>query len=151
MSTVQQPPDAVHLDNSSPIWLQLVAEFSQRIATGRWGPGAKVAGVRELAAELGVNPNTVQRSLAELDRQALSYTERTSGRYVTRDTERIGQLRSELVGEIAADFVARATRIGINRDVALELIEQHWPEPPPHPSSGSSTRPQADTAETEGR
>ncbi|HIW66539.1 MAG TPA: GntR family transcriptional regulator, partial [Candidatus Dietzia merdigallinarum] len=48
----------MQFDNSSPIWTQLVAEFSRRIVTGDWAPGEKMPGVRELAADLGVNPNT---------------------------------------------------------------------------------------------
>ena len=73
----------MEFDATRPIWLQLVAEFSRRIAVGLWPPGHRIPGVRDLAAELNVNPNTVQRSLAELERQSLCYTDRTAGRYVT--------------------------------------------------------------------
>ena len=58
-------------DASRPIWLQLREEFTRRIVIGRWAPGKQIPGVRELAVELGVNPNTVQRTLAELERDGL--------------------------------------------------------------------------------
>src|SRR5690625_7478013 len=97
----------MEFDTSSPIWGQLVAEFSRRIVTGQWAPGGRIAGVRELAAELGVNPNTVQRALAELERQELCRTERSAGRYVTTDTARIDALR-DVIDECSDDeFVRR--------------------------------------------
>ena len=70
-------------DASRPIWLQLREEFTRRIVIGRWAPGKQIPGVRELAVELGVNPNTVQRTLAELERDGLCRSERAVGRFVT--------------------------------------------------------------------
>ena len=66
-------------DASRPIWLQLREEFTRRIVIGRWAPGKQIPGVRELAVELGVNPNTVQRTLAELERDGLCRSERAVG------------------------------------------------------------------------
>ena len=68
-------------DASRPIWLQLREEFTRRIVIGRWAPGKQIPGVRELAVELGVNPNTVQRTLAELERDGLCRSERAVGRF----------------------------------------------------------------------
>jgi len=71
----------VDFDASRPIWLQLREEFTRRIVIGRWAPGKQIPGVRELAVELGVNPNTVQRTLAELERDGLCRSERAVGRF----------------------------------------------------------------------
>lgn len=116
----------MEFDTSSPIWGQLVAEFSRRIVTGEWPPGARIAGVRDLASELGVNPNTTQRALAELERQELCRSERTAGRFVTSDEERIDTLRAELAQGAADDFVRRARGLGMRPDQARELIEERW-------------------------
>ena len=116
----------MEFDTSSPIWGQLVAEFSRRIVTGQWPPGGRIAGVRELAAELGVNPNTVQRALAELERQELCRSERTAGRFVTTDADRIDALRAELAEGAADDFVRRARGLGMAADQARRLIEERW-------------------------
>ena len=56
------------LDDSRPIWIQLVDDFRMRIVTGIWPAGTRIPSVRDLATQAGVNPNTVQRALAELDR-----------------------------------------------------------------------------------
>lgn len=116
----------MQFDNSAAIWVQLVHEFSRRIVVGVWAPGARIAGVRELAAELGVNPNTAQRALAELERDGLCRSERTTGRFVTSDQARIDALRSQLAGSAADDYIARAQGFGMDRDQARQLIEERW-------------------------
>lgn len=113
-------------DASSPIWLQLVAEFSRRISVGVWPSGSRLPGVRDLAAELGVNPNTVQRALAELDRQGVTYSERTSGRFVTDDQQKITDLRNQQAAAGADDFIARCAGLGISSDQARQLIADRW-------------------------
>lgn len=113
-------------NNASPIWLQLVTEFSRRIVVGQWPPGERIAGVRELALELKVNPNTVQRALAELERQGLCRSERTSGRFVTDDARRVNTLRRELVAQAADDYVRRGRGFGIELADATDLLRERW-------------------------
>lgn len=115
-------------DSSQPIWLQLCEEFSRNIATGIWPEGSRVPGVRDLAAELGVNPNTVQRSLAELDRDGLCRVERASGRFVTDDTDRINQVRRMLGSTAANEFITRAKGLGMELNEASQLIADQWKE-----------------------
>jgi DNA-binding transcriptional regulator YhcF (GntR family) len=79
----------MEFDTSSPIWVQLVGDFSRRIVTGEWPAGGRIPGVREIAVDVGVNPNTVQRALAEMEREGLCRSERTAGRFVTDDMQRI--------------------------------------------------------------
>lgn len=116
----------MQFDSSLPIWLQLVTEFSRRIVVGRWPAGARLPGVRGLAAELGVNPNTIQRALSELEREGLCRAERTSGRFVTEDTDRIDQLRAELAEGAADDFIDRARGFGMGRSQAQQLLTERW-------------------------
>ena len=72
-------------DNDKPIYLQLVEELKLKIISNELSAGSKLPSVREFAAEAGVNPNTMQRALAELEGQQLVFTKRTSGRFVTED------------------------------------------------------------------
>lgn len=116
----------MQFDNSSPIWLQLVAEFGRKIVANEWPSGHRIPGVRELATELGVNPNTVQRALAELERQELCFTERTAGRFVTSDEQRIASARRDLAAEATTEFIARVRGMGIDESAALDLIKTHW-------------------------
>lgn len=125
-------------DNSRPIWLQIVDEFSRRIAVGEWGPGERLAGVRELALGLGVNPNTLQRSFAELERDGLVRVERAAGRYVTDDPGAVRALRQRLAGAAADEFIRRACGYGMSLAEAQRLIEGRWTDDndPDHETAG---------------
>lgn len=116
----------MEFDASVPIWLQLQGEFTRRIITGQWGTGQRIPGVRELATELRVNPNTVQRALAELDREGLSRSERTSGRFVTDSAELIRQARATLAADAAREFAELAKGLGLSLDTAVGLLSDGW-------------------------
>ncbi|MCL2317406.1 MAG: GntR family transcriptional regulator [Actinomycetia bacterium] len=113
-------------DEDKPIWLQLVEEFSRRIASGSWAPGAKVGSVRELAAEFGVNPNTVQRALTHLDESGLTTTERTVGRFVTSDPSHVDAMRSQAATRFVDDLVAALRGLGLTYAEAATLLIDRW-------------------------
>ena len=99
-------------DNNLPIYLQIVNYLSMEIASGKIQPGEKLPSVRDLASQASVNPNTVQKALAELGRYELCYTERTSGRYVTCNVEVIASARSRLADMYTKDYLDRMHMIG---------------------------------------
>ena len=83
--------------------------------------------MRDLAAAAGVNPNTMQRALAQLEAEGLVRTERTNGRFVTEDTELIEQLRAEAARNMAAEFLEKMRSIGYTPQQTTELLER-WNE-----------------------
>ena len=93
------------------------------IAAGALSPGERLPSVRDLATEAGVNPNTMQRALQELERQGLVYSQRTSGRFVTEDREMIEAAKSALAAEQVRSFLDAMARLGYMRDDILRLIE----------------------------
>lgn len=116
----------MQIDDSRPIWAQLVDEFRRRIAAGEWATGVKVPSVRELALELGVNPNTVQKALGEVDRLGLTTTERTAGRFVTSDQASVSDARTELAAATADSFVHSVTGLGMGLREATGLLSSRW-------------------------
>ena len=112
-------------DASRPIYAQLVERLKARILAGTYPPGGHLDSVRDLAAAAGVNPNTMQRALAQLESEGLVRTERTSGRYVTEDTNLIEQLRAAAAHDIAAVFLEKMRSIGYTPEKAAALLE-HW-------------------------
>ena len=72
-----------------PIYAQLMQRIKQGIVSGDLPPGSRLPSVRELATEAGVNPNTMQRALQELEREGMVYSQRTAGRFVTEDEKAI--------------------------------------------------------------
>ncbi len=119
----------MEFDATKAIWVQMVTEFSRRIATGEWAPGARIDSVRELAAELGVNPNTVQRALGELDRLGLTVAERTAGRFVTTDESLVHSTRLTLATTSVDDFVTQMRGLGVTEPEAIDLLVERWATP----------------------
>lgn len=111
-----------------PIYLQIMEEIKRQIVSGEKKPGSKVESVRELAQTMGVNPNTMQRAFAELEREGLMYTERTSGRYITTDDKLIREIREESVNKIIDEFIELMQKSGFNKEDILNLIEKHLGE-----------------------
>lgn len=99
-----------------PIYTQIIDQMTMRIASGAYAPGEKLPSVRDLAMDAGVNPNTMQRALAELERRELVFTERTSGRFVTKDNEVLMKLHEELARRYFDEFAGKLRRIGMSAD-----------------------------------
>lgn len=108
-----------------PIYTQIVAEFKRRIFSRELLPGGKVLPVRELALEMGVNPNTLQRAMSELEREGLLYTERTAGRFVTTDSELIATLREELIATVVEGFWKELNALGCSAEEIGDLMQEN--------------------------
>ena len=107
-----------------PIYAQLMEQIKRRIITGIYPPGEKMPSVRELAAEASVNPNTMQRAFAQLEQEGLLYTQRTSGRFVTEDQQRILEMKTEMADELAKRFLEDMEQLGYNCRQAIEVLER---------------------------
>ena len=113
-----------NLDNNRPIYLQLVERIQMDIVSGVYHAGDKLPSVRELAADAAVNPNTMQKAFTELERSGLVYTQRTNGRYITEDQERISRVREELARECTQSYLSNIRRLGYEREQALALAQK---------------------------
>ena len=106
-----------------PIYAQLMDTLKRRIVTGRYLPGEKLPSVRELAAEAGINPNTVQRAFSELEREGLIYTQRATGKYVTENTDDIKSARRSLARTQVADFLRAMQSLGFSVGDVIVLLQ----------------------------
>ena len=106
-----------------PIYSQLVAQIKLAIVSGVYLPGERLAPVRELAMDAGVNPNTMQRALQELEREGMVYTQRTSGRFVTEDTTVIESAKKLLAEREIKSFLAQMGRLGYPKEEIVSLLE----------------------------
>lgn len=111
-----------NISGDRPIYQQLIGQLTERIVSGIFPAGAKMPSVRDLAAEAGVNPNTMQRALADLERDGLLYTQRTSGRFVTEDNQMIGEIRKRLAQARIEDFLSGMQLIGFSREETMRLL-----------------------------
>ena len=120
---------AWNLDSDRPIYAQLLERIQLQIVSGTYGPGDKLPSVRELAAEASVNPNTMQKAFAELERSGLIVTKRTSGRFVTEDKDMITQIRTQLSKEEALSFIEQMKELGFEKNDILALLSAVAEEP----------------------
>ena len=109
------------LQSSRPIWMQLAETLSRRIVTGVYPPGSRFPAVRELAAEAGVNPNTMQRAITQLESAGLVATNRTSGRSVTEDVGVLDTMRAQLANDRTEQFFTDMKELGYTRAEAADL------------------------------
>ncbi len=106
-----------------PIYAQLMDTLKRRIITGRYLPGEKLPSVRELAAEAGINPNTVQRAFSELEREGLIYTQRATGKYVTDNADEIKAARQALAKTQVAGFLSNMQSLGYSVGDVIVLLQ----------------------------
>ena len=114
--------------NDQPIYTQLTVRLSQAIITGEFQPGERLPSVRDLAVETGVNPNTMQRALAELEREGLVYSQRTAGRFVTENVHMIENAKFRLADRCVEEFLAEMAKLGCGREEVIRLLQERREE-----------------------
>ncbi len=113
---------AWELKSDRSIYLQLMEYIQRRIISGDYEPGEKLPSVRDLAAQAEVNPNTMQKALAELERGGLVYTNRTSGRYITEDVGLIKETKHRLAKQHIESFIEMMEQLGFEKREIISLF-----------------------------
>ena len=116
------------LNSDRPIYTQILEKIQTRIISGIYKPGEKLPSVRELAAEASVNPNTMQKAFAELERSGLILTQRNSGRTVTEDTEMIDRIQTQMALAQVKTFFNNMKELGYTEDKILALVKKAMEE-----------------------
>jgi DNA-binding transcriptional regulator YhcF (GntR family) len=116
-------------DTGTPIYLQIIQRIRQKIVSGEWSPGDRVPPVRDLALGFGVNPNTMQRSLSELERDGFVYSERTAGRFITNDAGLINKARDTMAQEIVRAFINEMSKMGYTGAQIRQQLETVLAQP----------------------
>ncbi len=114
--------------NDLPIYSQLVDFLTRGIVSGHYAPGERLPSVRDLALQAGVNPNTMQRAFAELERQELVTSARTAGRFVTEDADRIRRAREELAHQQVTEFLKNMQLLGFSNEESRTLLNSYETE-----------------------
>lgn len=111
-----------NLDDSRPIWPQLKEQLLREIIAGRYPMGGPFPTVRDLAEDAGVNRNTMQRAMADLEAEGFLITNRTAGRVVTTDEELIGEMKQKLAEQNIKKFIEEMAAIGYSAEDVIEMI-----------------------------
>ena len=116
------------LKSDRPIYTQILEEMKKRIISGYYQPGDKLLAVRELAQEAKVNPNTMQKAMTELEREKLVFTVRTTGRYITEDTELITKTKKEFAASHVENYYMQMKALGFDKSEMIEMLSSYEEE-----------------------
>lgn len=112
-----------NFDNDRAIYSQIIEHMKNFIVSNEVTAGEKLPSVRELASQAGVNPNTMQRALSELESAGLVYSNRTSGRFITEDENIIHNLKTEIANKNIQSFLINMEKIGYGKEETIVLIK----------------------------
>ena len=113
---------AWQFSSNRPIYQQIVDEIELRILNGTYEMGMRLPSVRDLAVLAAVNPNTMQRALAELEEMGLVTTQRNTGRTVTTDETAVSRARDVKADLLAETFMMQMQSLGLGRKEVLERL-----------------------------
>lgn len=116
-----------NLDKSRPICPQICEQISVLIASGEIAPSQKLMSVREVALTAGVNPNTVQKAFEQLERQGLIYSVRSSGWFVSDNTEMAGEEVRKLIEGKTRTYFDEMRKLGCSTEEIKKTVKE-WNE-----------------------
>ncbi len=108
--------------NQTPIYIQIIDNIKKDIVKGVYKVGEKIPSVRDFSAKYEVNPNTIVKALNELEDEGLILTDRTNGKFVTKDEEVIIKLKEQSVLDVKNKFFKELEDLGIDKQTAIKLI-----------------------------
>lgn len=116
---------AWNFDEKSPIYLQIANRVKLQIVSNEITTGSQLPTVRDLSEIAGVNPNTMQRAFASLEAEGMVFSNRTAGRYVTKDEDLIIQARQELAQSELTQFISNMKKMGFsNEEIVTEVASR---------------------------
>ena len=110
-------------DNNIPIYIQLVEQLKIYIISGKLKLGDRLPSVRDLALQTKVNPNTMQKALAELEELGLIYTERTNGKFVTDNKKLIDKYKKQYADELSKKYFLSMESIGFSKSEVIDYLK----------------------------
>ena len=116
-------------NNGIPLYVQLQQQLQQRILTGQLARGKQLPSVRELSAELGVNPLTIAKVYQLLEREGFVETRRGLGTYVSHQSPALKiEARRRQIGPALEQLVTEALHLGLNEAEIQSLLSEKFRE-----------------------
>jgi GntR family transcriptional regulator len=108
----------MEFQNGKSIFLQIADTITEKVVSGEFPAGEKIPSVRELAAAMGVNPNTVMRTYSELQAMNIIENQRGIGYFVNPGAKTIilKDKKQEFFNKVLPEFLKQAALLGISAD-----------------------------------
>ncbi len=108
-----------------PIYEQIVERLKELVLRGCLEPDSQLPSVRNLAIELSINPNTIQRAYSELERQGYIYSIKGKGNFIAINDRLVEQKQNEIL-EAVSRLVDAAKGIGITEDQFVNRVNESY-------------------------
>jgi len=118
----------IEFNDKTPIYLQIMDLIKMDIVTGKLKSKDKLPSVREMATNLNVNPNTLQRSYQELERLGIVYTQRGMGTFVGEEEDMVDNLKKEMAKEVIDSFILRMKSLGFTDNEIIKSVSKETME-----------------------
>ena len=115
-------------NDKSPIYLQIMDIIKMDIVIGKLKSNDKLPSVREMATNMNVNPNTLQRSYQELERLGIVYTQRGTGTFVGESENMVDDLKREMAKEVIDSFILRMKNLGFDDSEIIKSVSKETME-----------------------
>lgn len=116
----------IDFNASKPIYEQVIDEIKKQIARGEIKPGEKLPSQRELAKDIQVNPNTVQRAYREMEILDLVETKRGRGTFIKEDDKVIKEINDQMAQTAVQKFIKEMISIGFEKDEIINLLKSEF-------------------------
>ena len=113
-------------ESKTPIYLQIVQEMKTLVMTGKLHPHEQIPSVRKAAKSLAVNPNTVQKAYAALEREGILYSVTGTGDVVADNAARIKEMRKQEIREMFQRVTREARDSGLWIDEIFSIVDEAY-------------------------
>ncbi|AOC90359.1 GntR family transcriptional regulator [Bacillus amyloliquefaciens] len=114
--------------SSKPIYLQIADRVYYRLIRSELSPGDKLPSVREMALQMKVNPNTIQRTYSEMERLGIVETKRGQGTFIAERPDLKAELKDRLTKDVFKRFIQEMAELGLSAEEMLDGIKQYAEE-----------------------
>jgi len=118
----------IEFNDKTPIYLQIMDLIKMDIVTGKLKAKDKLPSVRDMAMNMKVNPNTLQRSYQELERLGIVYTQRGMGTFVGEEKNMVEDLKKEMAKEVIDSFILRMKSLGFTDSEIIKSVSSETME-----------------------
>ena len=116
------------LNNKDPVYMQISLYVKQQILLKNAANGDELPSRRELAMQLNINPNTVQKAYKLMEEQGFVITRGNQGSYIYTNESIYSKIETELTRDMVADFIKSAKEINLSFKRVIDLISELWEE-----------------------
>ena len=114
------------VNDREPVYIQIIRNIKQKIVTGEIQKGERLPSRREMAVNINVNLNTVQKAYKEMEDMGIINTIKNNQSTITEDDNLIRQIRIDLINEAADVFIEQMKAINVPMEEIKEIISKKY-------------------------